>query len=77
MAKKFYEEENIRAIAAKIREKTGSATSYTTEEMPLGIEEVYNAGLVAGGDNGENCSNYPAAYLIDILILTFKLVKEP
>jgi hypothetical protein len=49
MAKKVYEEENIRAIAEKIREKTGTTKTYTTEEMPQGIEEVYSAGSSGGG----------------------------
>lgn len=44
MAKKMYEEANISAIAEKIREKTGSDTTYKTSEMPSGVEEVYEAG---------------------------------
>lgn len=44
MAKKVYEEANIRAIADKIREKSGSNSTYKTSEMPNGIDEVYEAG---------------------------------
>lgn len=50
MAKKLYEESNIAAIAAKIREKTGTETKYKTAEMPAGVEEVYTAGLQAEYD---------------------------
>ena len=46
MAKKVYEEENIRAIADKIREITGGDSTYKTAEMPSGIEEVYEAGII-------------------------------
>ena len=48
MAKKIYEEENIRAIAEKIREKTGEGTTYKVSEMPDGIERVYNEGKSQG-----------------------------
>ena len=48
MAKKVYEEENIRAIADKIREKTGSNETYKTSEIPHGIEMVYKAGQESG-----------------------------
>lgn len=46
--KKLYEEENIRAIAEKIREKTGSDNTYNTSEMPDGVEEVYSTGYNDG-----------------------------
>ncbi len=49
MAKKVYEETNIAAIAEKIREKTGGDETYTTKEMPSGIDAVYEAGKGAGG----------------------------
>lgn len=48
MAKKAYEENNIAAIANKIREKTGGESTYKTSEMPSGIDEVYNTGFEAG-----------------------------
>ena len=38
-------------IAAKIREKTGEATTYLPSEMPSGIDAVYEAGKSAGGGN--------------------------
>lgn len=44
MALKVYEESNIFAIADKIREKTSGTSKYTTEEMPDGVAEVYEAG---------------------------------
>lgn len=50
MAKKVYEENNISAIAEKIREKTGEDTTYKTSEMPSGIDEVYEAGRKAEYD---------------------------
>jgi len=43
MAKKIYEEENIRAIAEKIREKTGGNSAYKTADMPGAIEDVFEA----------------------------------
>ena len=46
--KKVYEEENIRAIAEKIREKTGESISYRVAQMPEGIEKVYNEGKAQG-----------------------------
>lgn len=48
MAKKIYEEENIRAIAEKIREKTGEGTTYKVSEMPDGIERVFKEGKSQG-----------------------------
>lgn len=48
MAKKAYEENNIRAIAEKIREKTGGETTYKTSEMPTGVDEVYTKGYGEG-----------------------------
>lgn len=44
MAKKRYEEAKIAAIAEKIREKTGGTETYTTAQMPSGVDEVYDAG---------------------------------
>ena len=46
--KKVYEEESIRAIAEKIREKTGEDNSYKVSEMPEGIEKVFIAGESQG-----------------------------
>jgi hypothetical protein len=48
----FYEEENIRAIAEKIRDKANVDTTYTTAEMPSGVDEVYNKGYADGEANG-------------------------
>lgn len=47
---KVYEENRIKAIADAIREKTGTDTTYTTAEMPNGIDEVYAAGKQAEND---------------------------
>lgn len=44
MGKKAYEESKIRAIADKIREKTGIIRSYKVSEMTDGIEYVFNVG---------------------------------
>jgi hypothetical protein len=44
MAKKVYEEEKISAIAQAIRQNTGTDNTYTTSEMPNGINEVYQKG---------------------------------
>jgi len=44
MAKKVYEEKKIKAIADKIREKTGENATYKTSQMPDGIENVFTAG---------------------------------
>ena len=41
---KKYEENNIQAIADKIREKTGTDKTYYTSEMASGIDEVFEAG---------------------------------
>lgn len=57
MAKKLYEEENIRAIANRIREATGGNETYTTAEMPEGIAKVYLAGLEEGSSAGTNLAN--------------------
>ena len=51
MSRKVYEESNIRAIADKIREKTGNEKRYKTAEMGEGISEVYEAGQKAEYDN--------------------------
>lgn len=57
MAKKLYEESRIAAIAEKIREKTGTDETYTTAEMPSGVEAVYEAGAASGGGNTEAAYN--------------------
>lgn len=44
MAKKVYEENNIRAIAERIRSKTGTSKVYKVSDMPTGIDEVFAAG---------------------------------
>lgn len=60
MAKKLYEESNIAAIAAKIREKTGTETTYTTAEMPSGVEEVFEAGVAVIPDGYHDVSEVDA-----------------
>lgn len=50
MAKKVYEESKISAIADAIREKTGGDETYTTSQIPYGINEVYKAGQNTGFD---------------------------
>lgn len=52
MAKKIYEEETIRAIANKIRDRAEVETTYTTAEMPNGIDEVYGRGYGSGYSDG-------------------------
>lgn len=52
MARKAYEESNIAAIAAKIREKTGGSEGYKTSEMPAGIDKVYDKGVQDGKAQG-------------------------
>ncbi len=47
---KVYEENRIKAIADAIREKTGADTTYTTAQMPSGIDEVFKAGKQAEYD---------------------------
>ncbi len=44
MAKRVYEEENIAAVAAKLRELIGNNTQYTTYDFADGVEEVYQSG---------------------------------
>lgn len=39
---------NYSNIAGAIRAKTGSETQYQPAEMPTGVEEVFEAGKVAG-----------------------------
>lgn len=53
MAKKVYEDSYIAAIAAKIREKAGTTTTYNTQQMPSGIDEVYNKGHSVGHSAGK------------------------
>ncbi len=52
MAKKLYEESKIAAIAVKIREKAGTENTYTTVQMPEGIESVYGKGAMDGYEKG-------------------------
>lgn len=53
MAKKLYEEENIRAIANAIREElNGSTDTYTTEDMPVGVRQVSQWQYDVGYDDG-------------------------
>ena len=55
MAKKLYEEENIRYIAETIRDMTGESRTYTTAEMAGGVETVhaiaYETGLKDGAES--------------------------
>lgn len=44
------DDRNYQNIAAKIREKTGAATTYKPSEMPSGVDEVYEAGKKAEYD---------------------------
>ena len=44
------DDRNYENIAAKIREKTGGATTYKPSEMPSGVDEVYEAGKKAEYD---------------------------
>ena len=63
MAKKVYEEEKIRAIAEKIREHTGEETSYTTDEMPSGVDDVHEAGYNKGYNKGvEDATTLPTLF---------------
>lgn len=48
MSLKLYEEEKIRAIADKIRQKTGGNDTYTTSQMPEGIDMVFMKGYEKG-----------------------------
>lgn len=41
-------------IASAIREKTGTETTYTDEEMPAGVAEVYEAGIAKGLTDFQN-----------------------
>ncbi len=56
---KVYDEYNISKIADKIREKTGGETTYTTSEIPNGIDEVFTAGY----NSKPHCTG--ASYRID------------
>lgn len=69
MAKKVYEESNIKAIADAIREKSGSLALYNTSEMAYGVNEVYEAGKKAEYDafwdmyqNNGNRTDYSSAF---------------
>lgn len=48
MARKTYDEANIAAIAERIRANTGGNSTYNTEEMAGGVDEVYAAGIAEG-----------------------------
>lgn len=52
MAKKLYEEAKIAAIAEKIRSKTGGTETYTTAQMPSGVDTVYAKGETEGYTQG-------------------------
>ena len=55
MAKRLFEEERIRAIAAKIKKYDSSwFDGLTTAEMPKGIERVYEIGFADGRQSGYN-----------------------
>ena len=55
MAKRLFEEERIRAIAAKIRKYDPSwFNGLKTEEMPRAIERVYEIGYADGRQTGYN-----------------------
>ena len=70
MAKKIYEEENIRGIATAIREKTSTDKTYKISDMPEGVNEVYEAGQLSEYDkfwdnyqtNGNRRNYYNAFY---------------
>jgi len=55
MAKKLYEEENIRAIAERIRQNAAALTAptYTVAEMAHGVDLVYSEGFDNGYYEGE------------------------
>lgn len=65
MAVKVYEEEKIRAIAEKIRECAGTEKTYTTAEMPNGVEEVYNAGIEKGEASSDGYLRYSSVVKIN------------
>lgn len=65
MAKKVYEEANIAAIAQKIRDKAEIDTTYTTAEMPNGIDEVYEKGYTKGKSEGGSSGSNKLAQFID------------
>lgn len=55
MAKKLYEEENVREIAKTIRDLTGdSETKYKLVNMPQGMSNVFAAGHTEGYGKGLN-----------------------
>ena len=56
MAKKVYEEKNIRDIADAIREKNGLIDTYTTAEMADAIRSIPNGG------GGANADGIPEGY---------------
>ena len=54
MAKRLYEEESVRAIAAKIRSLVPSLykRKFTVSEIPDGVERVYKEGETVGKAEG-------------------------
>lgn len=64
MAKRLYEEESIRAIAAKIRYLVPSLyrRKFTVAEIPDGIERVYKEGKNTGKTEGYR-EGYNEGYL--------------
>lgn len=60
-------DKNYRAIASSIRRYAGGDATYTPEEMPEGITEVYNSGYMDGYSSGENegeRKGYDAGYAL-------------
>lgn len=47
MAKRVYEEKNIKAVAAKMRELIGSEEQFTTFDLARGVEKTFDAGYLA------------------------------
>lgn len=47
MAKRVYEENNIKAVAAKMRELIGSEEQFTTFDLARGVEKTFDAGYLA------------------------------
>ena len=63
------DDRHYRNIASTIREKTGTSTTYTPEEMPSGVSEVFDAGKKAEYDrfwdafqNNGKRTNYDRAF---------------
>lgn len=58
MSNKLYEENDVSAIAIKIRSLTGSNIKYKAREMPKGVEEVYSKGVSEGAEPLRAYFNY-------------------